>query len=167
MVAALLCAACGEPEPPAEEDRLTACEVLPASAVARVVGGPLDEPASAEAATDGLAGRSGCAWTRSDDARAVLVELVRTADMSAAVRRTGFSASARYGAARTRFPDADGLDIGDRAMYVEEEGTVHVLVGGSYLTVEVAAQPSSAIRDLAEQLAREAVSRLVEAGKAD
>lgn len=127
----------------------------------------MDEPASAEAATDRLAGRSGCAWSRTDDTRAVLVELVRTADMAASVRRTGFSASARFSAARTEFPNADSVDLADRALYVEEEATLHLLADGSYLTVEVAAQPPSTIRRLAEDLGREAVARLREAGEAD
>ena len=163
---ALTTGACAADEPP-EPDRLTACEVLPPETVARVIGGPLDEPASAEAATDLLAGRSGCAWSRTDDERAVLVELVRTADMAASVRRTGFSASARFDAVRTEFPDADVVELGDRTIYVEEEATLHVLVAGSYVTVEVAARPPSAIRELAEDLGREAVARLREAGKAD
>ena len=163
---ALTTAGCAADEP-AEPDRLTACEVLPAPVVERVIGGPLDEPASAEAATDSLAGRSGCAWTRSDDTRAVLVELVRTADMAASVRRTGFSASARFGAVRATFPDAQDVDLGDRALFVEEEGTLHVLVDGSYLTIEVAARPPSLIPDLTSDLGREAVDRLRRAGRAD
>lgn len=163
---ALALAACAGDEP-TEPERLTACAVLPRAAVERVIGGPLDEPASAEAATDLLAGRSGCAWSRTDDDRAVLVELVRTADMAASVRRTGFSASARFGAVRAEFPDAEPVDLGDRAIYVEEEATLHVLVAGSYVTVEVAARPPSTIRALAEDLGREAVARLREAGKAD
>ena len=159
-------ASCAADEPAAPA-RLKACDVLPRSVVEGIIGGPLDEPASAEGATDSLAGRSGCAWSRSDDERAVLVELVRTADMAASVRRTGFSASARFAGARTEFPDAEPVDLGDRAIYVEEEATLHVLVDGSYLTVEVAAQPPSSIPDLATDLGRAAVDRLRGAGKAD
>jgi len=166
VAAALATAACAGDDP-AEPDRLTACEVLPSETVERVIGGPLDEPASAEAASDLLAGRSGCAWSRTDDERAVLVELVRTADMAASVRRTGFSASARFGAVRTEFPDAVAVELGDRAIYVDEDATLHVLVDGSYVTVEVAARPPSTVRELAEHLGREAVARLREAGKAD
>ena len=166
VFAALATAGCAKAEP-AEPDRLTACEVLPRSDVEQVLGGPLDEPASAEAATDRLAGRSGCAWSRSDDSRAVLVELVRTADMAASVRRTGFSASARFGAVRAEFPDAETVDLGDRALYVEEHGALHVLVEGSYVTIEVAAVPTSAIPDLAGDLGRRAVARLREVARAD
>ena len=160
-------AACADDEP-ALPDRLTACEVLPREVVEDVLEGPVDEPAEAAAATDTLAGRSGCAWTRTDDERAVLVELVRTRDMAASVRRTGFSASARFGAARSQFPDADAVDdLGDRSMFVTEEDTLHVLVDGSYLTIEVAARPTSAARELAEDLGARAVDRLRRADRAD
>ena len=142
--------------------------MLPRADVEAVLDGPVDEPAQAEAATDTLAGRSGCAWTRSDDSRAVLVELVRTKDMSASVRRTGFSASARFGAVRSEFPDAEAVDdLGDRALFVADEGTLHVLVDGSYLTLEVAARPTSAVAELAEDLGRRAVARLRRADRAD
>lgn len=158
--------ACADPAPDAE-DRLTACEVVVRDDLEDVLDGAVDEPASAEAATDQLAGRSGCAWTRSDDERAVLVELVRTDDMATSVRRTGFSASARFGAVRSEFPDAEALELGDRAIYVEAEGTLHVLVDGSYLTIEVAARPPSVVPDLAEELGRRAVARLRQADGAD
>lgn len=158
--------ACADPAPE-PEDRITACEVVAQEDVEEVLDGPVDEPASAEAATDQLAGRSGCAWTRLDDERAVLVELVRTDDMATSVRRTGFSASARFGAARSEFPEAEPVELGDRALFVEEEGTLHLLTDGSYLTIEVAARPSSAIRDLAEELGRRAVARLRQADGAD
>jgi hypothetical protein len=152
-------------EPP---ERLTACALMTPAEVARALGGPVDEPARAEAATDTLAGRSGCAWTRTDDERAVLLELVRTQDMSASVRRTGFSASARFGAVRTQQPDAEDVaGIGDRALYVEEAGTLHVLSDGSYLTVEVAATPPATKRTLAIALAQRAVDRLRRADRAD
>jgi hypothetical protein len=169
VVAALpltLTGACGDPDPE-QDERLTACEVVVRADVEEVLEGPVDEPASAEAATDQLAGRSGCAWTRSDDERAVLIELVRTEDMATSVRRTGFSASARFGAARSEYPDARPLDVGDRAIYVETEGTLHVLSNGSYVTIEVAARPPSVIPGLAEQLARRAVARLRQADGAD
>jgi hypothetical protein len=159
--------ACADDEP-AVPDRLTACEVLPRADVEDVLGGAVDEPAEALAATDTLAGRSGCAWTRTDDARAVLVELVRTRDMAASVRRTGFSASARFGAARSEFPDAESVDgLGDRALFVPEEGALHVLVDGSYVTIEVAARPTSAVAGLAEDLGRRAVERIRQADRAD
>ena len=132
-----------------------------------MLSGPVDEPATAEAATDTLAGRSGCAWSTTDDRRAALVELVRTADMSASVRRTGFSASARFGAVRNDYPDADDVEVGDRALFVEDEGTLHVLADGSYLTIEVAARPTSEIRDLAVALGVRAVERLRRADRAD
>lgn len=163
---AVTAAGCGTNQP-VEPDRLTACEVLPRPVIERVIGGQLDEPASAAAATDALAGRSGCAWSRSDDTRAVLVELVRTVDMAASVRRTGFSASARFGAVRSDYPDAADIDLGDRALFVEEEGTLHLLVDGSYLTIEVAARPTSLIPELANDLGREAVDRLRRAARAD
>ena len=163
---ALGAGACSEDEP-RPDDRLTACEVVPRRDVEAVLEGPVDEPATAEAATDGLAGRSGCAWSRSDDERAVLIELVRTVDMATSVRRTGFSASARFGAVRDAFPEASAVDLGDRALFVESEGALHLLVDGSYVTIEVAAQPTSAIRDLAEDLGRRAVARLRQADAAD
>lgn len=166
--AALLLGACdtAEPEVP---DRVTACETLTAADVAAVLGGPVDRPAeSAEAATDALAGRSGCAWSRLDGTRAVLVELVRTQDMSSSVRRTGFSAAARFDAVATEHPGADAPEgVGDRALYVEEEATLHVLTGRSYLTFEVAATPPSAIRPAALGLAARAVTRLQRADRAD
>lgn len=146
---------------------MTACDIVVGEDVEEVLDGPVDEPASAEAATDQLAGRSGCAWTRSDDERAVLVELVRTDDMATSVRRTGFSASARFGAARGEFPDAEPVELGDRAIYVETEGTLHVLEDGSYLTIEVAARPPSIVRELAEELGRRAVARLRQTDRAD
>lgn len=158
--------ACADAEPEAE-DRVTACDVVVREDVEAVLDGPVDEPASAEAATDQLAGRSGCAWTRSDDERAALVELVRTDDMATSVRRTGFSASARFGAVRSEFPDAEAVELGDRALYVEAEGTLHVLVDGSYLTIEVAARPPSLVPDLAEELGQRAVARLRQADGAD
>lgn len=161
-----LTGACADDEGPMA-DRLSACEVLPRADVEDVLQGPVDEPATAEAATDSLAGRSGCAWTRSDDSRAVLVELVRTRDMAASVRRTGFSASARFGAARNQFPEATEVELGDRAMFVESEATLHVLADGSYVTVEVAARPTADIPELAEELGRRAVARLRRSDRAD
>ena len=165
-VAGLGAASCGSDEPPVP-DRLTACEVVTRAEVADVLGGPVDDPEGAEAATDVLAGRSGCAWSRSDDSRAVLIELVRTRDMAASVRRTGFSAAARFGAVRHEHPDAERVDVGDEALFVETEGTLHVLADGSYLTFEVAATPTSVIEGLAEALARRGVARLRQDDRAD
>lgn len=173
LAAALLLGACGR-EPTASDpgrrvDRLTACELVRRSEVAAVLEGPVGTPAeSADAATDTLAGRSGCAWSRTDDSRAVLVELVRTSDMSSAVRRTGFSAAARFDAVITEHPEAEEEpSLGDRAVFVEEAATLHVLVGRSYMTLEVAATPPGAIRPAAVGLARHAVSRLAQAEQAD
>lgn len=161
VAVALIAVACGRATPP-ERERVIACEILHRRDVARVLGGPVHEPAtSADAATDTLAGRSGCAWSRRDGSRAVLVELVRTRDMSSSVRRTGFSAAARFGAVAEEHPDAERVtDVGDRALYVEPAATLHVLVGSSYVTFEVAATPPSEIRPAAVRLARQAVVRL-------
>lgn len=167
-LAALLIGGCDASEP-APPDRLTACETLTVEEVEAVLGGPVTTPAeSSEAATDTLAGRSGCAWSRRDGNRAVLVELVRTNDMASSVRRTGFSASARFSAVTAEHPDAEApAGIGDRALYVEEEATLHVLTGRSYLTFEVAATPPSAIRTAAVGLATRAVARIERADRAD
>jgi hypothetical protein len=166
VAGALLGAACGSEDPPAP-DRITACEVVTEREVADVLGGEVDAPERAEAATDTLAGRSGCAWSRSDGKRAVLIELVRTKDMSPSVRRTGFSAAARFGAVRHEHPDAPTAGVGTESLFVDTTGTLHVLDRGSYLTFEVAATPTSAIPDLAEALAQEAVARLRRSDRAD
>jgi hypothetical protein len=156
---------------PADRPHLTACQLYTRPQVARVLGGAVDAPATAESATDTLAGRSGCAWTRADGARAVLIELVRTDDMSASVRRTGFSAAARFDAVAHDHPDEELTDpgerVGDRAIFVEEQGTLHALSGRSYLTVEVAATPPSAARSIAIQLARLAIAHLERIEPAD
>jgi hypothetical protein len=167
LVATGATGACGGRDDPAPPARLTACEVVTGAEVATVLGGAVDEPDRAEAATDTLAGRSGCAWSRRDGSRAVLVELVRTKDMAGSVRRTGFSAAARFGAVRNAHPDAQPVDVGDEALFVETEGTLHVLVDGSYLTFEVAATPTAVIPDLAEALARRAVARVLREDRAD
>lgn len=152
---------------PRTPDRVTACEVVTEREVARVLGGAVDPPERAEAPTDTLAGRSGCAWSRADGERAVLVELVRTKDMSSSVRRTGFSAAARFGNVRDEYPDAPSAGVGEQSLFVETEGTLHVLDRDSYLTFEVAATPPSAVPDLAEELARLAVARLRRGDGAD
>lgn len=156
------------PQPP---ERLTACELVTPRQVATALGGPVGEPARAEAATDTLAGRSGCAWSLADGARAALVELVRTNDMSSSVRRTGFSAAARFNAVvnehgADELSVADGR-VGDRSIYVEENATLHVLSGRSYLTFEVAATPPSAVRPIALDLARRAIDHLRRVDPAD
>ncbi len=164
---ALVAPSCGRDEA-VEPDRVTACEVLTATEVAGVLGGPVDAPDAAEAPTDVLAGRSGCAWSRRDGSSAVLIELVRTADMSSSVRRTGFSASARFNAARNEHPQAVRVpDLGDDVLFVEEEGTLHVLAERTYLTFEVAATPTATIPVLAGELARKALARLRQADGAD
>lgn len=56
--------ACGSTEPEIP-DRLTACEVVTRSEVAAALGGQVEPPASAEAVTDTLAGRSGWRGHRS------------------------------------------------------------------------------------------------------
>lgn len=168
LLAALLVGACDPGEVPAP-DRTTACEILDGRDVAAALEGPVGPPAaSAEAATDSLAGRSGCAWSRSDGTRAVLVELVRTGDMSSSVRRTGFSAAARFHAVESEHPEPGAAEaVGDEAVYVEEAATLHVLVGRSYVTFEVAATPPSAIRPAAVALATRAVPRLRRSEGAD
>lgn len=166
VAAAIGSGACRSADPPVR-DRVTACEVITEAEVVGILGGPVDDPERAEAATDVLAGRSGCAWSRTDDSRAVLVELVRTKDMAASVRRTGFSAAARFGAVRHEHPDAESVDVGDQALFIDTDGTLHVLVDGSYLTLEVAATPTAAIPDLAEALAERAVARLRQDDRAD
>ncbi len=148
--------------------RMAACELLGETEVAEVLQGAVSEPAASQSsATDALAGRSGCAWATKDDTKAVLVELVRTSDMADEVRRTGFSASARFDAARGQHPAAKEQAVGDRAIYVPETATLHVLVGRSYVTFEVAASPPSQIEDMAVALATRAVARLRGSGQAD
>ena len=153
--------ACGAEEEPAD-DRLTACEVISAKDVATAIGRPVaTPPAAADAATDQLAGRSGCAWSSADGEVGVLVELVRTADISRSVRRTGFSAAARFQAAATEHPEAlKGLVLGDRSLFVEEESKLWVLVDDSLLVLEVAATPTSEARAMAESLGSRALPRL-------
>lgn len=162
--------ACSSEKTPPPE-RLTACGLLTRPQVATALGGPVIEPGRAEAATDTLAGRSGCAWSLADGSRAVLVELVRTNDMSSSVRRTGFSAAARFNAVVTDH-DADESTlregrVGDRSIYVEEHATLHVLSGRSYLTFEVAATPPSAVRPIAFELATRAIDHLRRVDPAD
>lgn len=166
-VCGLALGACAEAED--RPNGMAACELLAPAEVTEILQGPVAPPAaSRSSATDALAGRSGCAWATTDDAKAVLVQLVRTSDMADEVRRTGFSAAARFDASRGRHPDAREVPgVGDKAVYVEEAATLHVLVGRSYLTFEVAATPPSEVEAMAVALARQAVARLARSGQAD
>jgi hypothetical protein len=161
LVAVLALGACGSSEPPVPE-RVTACEVVTAGEVADAIGLPVQAPAgTSEAATDQLAGRSGCAWSSRDGSRAVLVELVRTRDISRSVRRTGFSATARYRAAATDHPEGESVDgVGDRALFVDEASKLWVLAGDDLVSFEVAVTPTTDARTMAVALARDAVARL-------
>ncbi|MBW3614921.1 MAG: hypothetical protein KY439_06365 [Actinobacteria bacterium] len=163
----LVLSGCGDAE--GKPRRLAACELLVQTEVEEILQGAVAEPAASQSsATDALAGRSGCAWATHDGSKAVLVELVRTTDMADEVRRTGFSAAARFEAARGRHPAAkEEPGLGDRAIYVEETATLHVLVGRSYVTLEVAASPPSQVEGMAVALARQAVARLRRSGQAN
>ena len=145
-------------------DRVTACDTLSAGDLEIVLDAPVGPPDAAEdQGTDVLAGRSGCAWATDDDTKAVLVELVGTRDMSGSVRRTGFSARARFAAARDRHPDATKVQgPGDDAIWVEEAATLHVLVDDYYLTVEVAVPEPAAAERTAVDLAVRAVRHLAD-----
>jgi hypothetical protein len=128
--------------------------------VAEVLGAPVDPPIpSAGGGTDALAGRSGCAWATTDGAKAVLVQLVRTKDMSDQVRRTGFSAGARYAAAAKRHPD-EARATTDNVFFVDEEATLHALSADSYLTIEVATTPPDTAEPTARALAERAMRQL-------
>ena len=153
--------ACGSSEPPVA-DRLTACEVLTAKEVASSIDRPVvTPPAAADSPTDQLAGRSGCAWSSKDGEVGVLVELVRTQDMARSVRRTGFSAAARFQAAASQHPDAHvGLGVGDRSLFIEEESELWVLVDDSLVVLEVAVTPTSETRRVAEALGSWLLPRL-------
>jgi hypothetical protein len=142
VAVAFVGAGCGSSDAPAPV-RTSACELIARGDVAAALGGPVDPPtASDDSATDDLAGRSGCAFSTSDHGKAVLIELVRTVDMAAQVRRTGFSAAARYEAAASSAPSTVPVTgVGDRAFWVDELATLHVLAGGSYVTFEVATRP--------------------------
>lgn len=165
---ALVVTGCGSSEPPPPE-RLTACDVVARAEVARILDRPVSPPdQSSGAATDTLAGRSGCAWSSKDQQIAVLIELVRTADMASSVRRTGFSAAARFDAVRHEHPDAPSPAVaGAHTIYVEVAAALHVLTKRSYLTIEVAATPPQVIESIAVDLATRAVARLQEADGAD
>lgn len=151
---------CGRSGGASETDQVTACDILTAADLEAVLGGPVERPAaSAPGSTDALAGRSGCAWSTEDGEKAALVELVRTADMSDRVRRTGFSAEARFAAAAGRHPDA--VTPGATSFYVEEAATIHVLFEtDAYVTIEVATTPPSAAEPTARALAARAVAGL-------
>ncbi|HET9443712.1 MAG TPA: hypothetical protein VFO65_10335 [Acidimicrobiales bacterium] len=140
---------------------LDACGLLGRDEATAALG-PVEAPAAGRgAATDDLAGRSGCAWVARDGSAAVLVELVRTADMAPRVRRTGFSAAARFGAARSRHPDAVEVDdLGDDAFWDPDGAVLHVLAGASYLTFEVASDEPGDAEMLARRLAGPAVARV-------
>lgn len=166
--AVLLGGACGSSDAPVPV-RTSACDLIARGDVAAALGGAVDPPtASDESATDELAGRSGCAWSTADHGKAVLVELVRTADMAVQVRRTGFSAAARYEAAASGAPAAEAVSgVGDRAFWVDEMAELHMLVGGSYLTFEVATTPPADAEPTAVTLAQLAVARLRHIDRAD
>jgi hypothetical protein len=161
LLALLVIGGCDSSEPPPPH-RLTACEVVTTDEMTAALGSPLEPPAGTnDAATDQLAGRSGCAWSTTDGGRAVLVELVRTRDMSRSVRRTGFSATARYRAAATDHPDGESVDgVGDRALFVDELSKLWVLDGEDLVIFEVAVTPTTDARSIAVTLAHEAVARL-------
>ena len=146
---------------------IAACEVVTRSETRAVLGADVDAPEATQGGADALAGRTGCAWVTVDRSKAILVELVRTGDMSDSVRRTGFSASARFDAARSRHPDAASVDVGDRAFWVEESARLHVLTGDAYLTSEVAVPRPSEARSVAVEFARRAVNRLAATPRAD
>ena len=167
LVAASSCRSSPEPSDVAGE-RLTACELTTRSEVAEALGGEVSPPEAADgAANDTLAGRSGCAWSRRDGSGAVLVELVRTSDMAAAVRRTGFSAAARFAAARSRAEERATVEVGDQSFWVEDEATLHVLTDRSYVVFEVAVSPTARAQPIAVALARAAVTRIDERAGAD
>jgi hypothetical protein len=171
LVAALLAAASCQSSSGSEngvDDRLTACDLTTRADVADALGGPVSVPTAAEdAATDSLAGRTGCAWSRRDRSGAVLVELVRTADMAAAVRRTGFSAAARFEAARSRAATQVPVELGDEAFWIEDESTLHVLRDRTYVVFEVAVTPTARAKPIANELARSALTRIDEWAGAD
>lgn len=167
LLAAASCRSPSEPED-AAVDRLTACDLTTRDDVESALGGAISVPEAAEdAATDALAGRSGCAWSRRDGSGAVLVELVRTADMAAAVRRTGFSAAARFAAARSRSSTRLPVELGDQAFWIEEESTLHLLRDRTYVVFEVAVTPSARAQPIANELARTALTRIDEWPGAD
>ncbi|HVM10228.1 MAG TPA: hypothetical protein VM345_17320 [Acidimicrobiales bacterium] len=141
--------------------RLEACDLVTREQAAEALGSPVRRPESTDAAgTDALAGRSGCAWATTDDRSAALIELVRTDDMADSVRRTGFSASARFQSARSRHAGAVEVDLGDRAFWDDDESTLYVLATRSYLTIEIATDKRSQARTLALRLGKIAVSEL-------
>lgn len=157
VVAVVSGGACGSEDPPVP-DRLTACEVVTLRELETTVRRPMASPAAAsDAATDQLAGRSGCAWSSEDGDVGVLVELVRTDDMSRSVRRTGFSAAARFQAASAEHP---GATLPDGSLFIEEESKLWILVEDSLVVLEVAATPTAEARRIATALGARAASRL-------
>lgn len=150
----------------AASDRLLACDLLDETTAGSILGGPVADPIATEGkGTDELAGRSGCAWATTDGASATLIELVRTDDMSDAVRRTGFSASARFTAARSQHPDVPIDGVGTRSFWVEEAATLHLLTGRTYVVVEVAVADPARSRSIATAIADVAVSRVAAADR--
>ena len=146
---------------PEEATPVIACDLTTTEEVETALGADVRPPdATDDGGADALAGRSGCAWATTDGRSAALFELVRTDDMSSAVRRTGFSASARFNAARSRHRDAPSEDIGDRSFWVDEAATLYVLLDASYLVIEVATSDPPSARTLARRLAEPAVARL-------
>lgn len=168
LVLVLALTSCGSSEP-TEGDRFVACDLLRRADVQEILDGPVVAPAASNGgATDRLAGRSGCAWSTTDHAKAVLIELVRTHDMAGQVRRTGFSAEARFDAAKSQYPSAGQREgLGDEAIYIEEAATLHLLEGDSYVIFEVAITPPANAEPAAVELARRAVIRLRQVDRAD
>jgi hypothetical protein len=77
------------------------------------------------------------------------------------VRRTGFSATARYRAATTDHPHAEVVDdVGDGALFVADASKLWVLDGDDLVIFEVAVTPTTGARAIALSLAEEAVGRL-------
>lgn len=166
LALALASTACGSGDTRDGNDQrtITACELVDDDMVSRALGAGVSPPdATSSEGADALAGRSGCAWATRDGKAAVLVELLRTDDMSGVVRRTGFSAGARFDAARSRYPDAERIALGGaNAIWVEEAAMLHVLAGTSYLTFEVAVPNPPAARRIAIALATAAIHELAD-----
>ena len=170
VIASIAIASCGSSSGDDDtfDERLTACDLTTTAEVEEALDGDVSSPESADdAANDTLAGRSGCAWSRRDGSAAVLVELVRTADMSPAVRRTGFSAAARFAAARSRAEAETPIELGDQAFWVEDESQLHLLTDRTYAVFEIAVTPSARAQPIATQLARAGLTRIEQWSGAD
>jgi hypothetical protein len=84
------------------------------------------------------------------------------------VRRTGFSATARYQAAVAQQPTGVAEDgLGDRAWYLEEAAKLWVLQRDDLVTLEVAVPDPGRARSVAVELAAAAVRRLRDDDRAD